>query len=43
MNNLIEIMPCIKDKSIVLNNFINYERVLELSNEKIKEKEQKIN
>ena len=28
MNNLIEIMPCIKDKSIVLNNFINNERVL---------------
>ena len=41
MNNLIEIMPCIKDKSIVLNNFINYERVLELSNEKIKEKRTK--
>ena len=41
LNNLIEIMPCIKDKSIVLNNFINYERVLELSNEKIKEKRTK--
>ena len=41
MNNLIEIMPSIKDKSIVLNNFINYERVLKLSNEKITEKRTK--
>lgn len=37
-NNLLEIMPSIKEKSVVLNNFINYEKILELSNEKIKEK-----
>jgi glycosyltransferase involved in cell wall biosynthesis len=36
-DNLINIMPRIKDKSVVINNFINYDRVLSLSNEEIKE------
>ncbi len=36
-DNLIKIMPSLKDKSIVINNFINNIDIINLSNEKIKE------
>lgn len=37
-DNLIKILPNIKNKSIVINNFINKEEIITLSNEKINEK-----
>lgn len=40
-NNLIEIMPKIKYKSYVLNNFINYKQIIELSKENINEEKPK--
>lgn len=38
MNNLIKIIPSIKNKSMVINNFIDYKNIIKLSNEKIREK-----
>lgn len=38
MNDLINVYPEIKDKSIVINNFINHKLILEKSLEKVEEK-----
>lgn len=38
MNDLLEIYPEFKDKSLVINNFVNHELILEKAKEKIKEK-----
>lgn len=35
--NLVKIIPDIKNKSIVMNNFINYNKIIKLSREKISE------
>lgn len=35
MNDLIEFYPNIKDKSVVINNLIDYEKVIKLSKEKV--------
>ncbi len=40
-DNLIKIIPKIKDKSIVINNFVNNREIIELSKEKIIEKKDK--
>lgn len=37
-DNLVKILPNIKNKSVVINNFINEEEIINLSNEKINEK-----
>lgn len=40
-NNLIDVIPSIKNNSIVINNFLNIKDILKLSKEKIKEEKNK--